>query len=297
MDKTAPLQGLVEFVAAAEAGSFSAAARTLGVSVAHVSRRVAELERGLGLQLIQRTSRKSALTDAGRSYRDSCRALLEGLDEAREALRRDQAEVRGSIRVSVGGHFAEERLAPLLVRFADTHPSLSLDIEVSSRNADLVEEGFDMAVRAGPLATSNLVNRRLVAFPLLTMAAPDLLERFGPVTDPTTLDPTLCLSLGHRRWVFRREGEEYAFAPLGRVHSNSGKTLIQAAVDGLGLVQLPGYYGRDEIRSGALLPVLETWASKEPFEFFIVYPQRRLPQRVRTLIDFLVNEMRALEAH
>ena len=90
--------------------------------------------------------------------------------------------------------------------------------------------------------------------------------------------------------------EEHDFAPLGRVHSNSGKTLVQAAVEGIGLVQLPGYYGRDEVRSRALVPVLETWASKEPFEFFIVYPQRRVPQRVRTLIDFLVDEMRTQEA-
>ncbi len=168
---------------------------------------------------------------------------------------------------------------------------MSLDIEVSSRNADLVEEGFDLAVRAGPLATSNLVTRRLVAFPLLTMAAPTLLGRLGTIAEPTALDPALCLSLGHRRWVFRRGMEEHDFAPLGRVHSNSGKTLVQARLRGSAWCSC-GYYGRDEVRSGALVPVLETWASKEPFEFFIVYPQRRVPQRVRALIDFLVDEMR-----
>ena len=207
-------------------------------------------------------------------------------------MQRDQAQVMGSIRVSVGGHFAEERLAPLLVDFGVKHPSLSLDIEVSSRNADLVEEGFDLAVRAGPLAMSNLVTRRLIAFPLVTMAAPGLIDRLDTISEPLALDPALCLSLGHRRWVFQRGAEEHAFAPLGRVHSNSGKTLVQAAVEGIGLVQLPGYYGRDEVRSRALVPILNDWASKEPFEFFIVYPQRRVPQRVRALIDFLIDEIR-----
>ncbi len=208
----------------------------------HVSRRVAELERGLGLQLIQRTSRKSALTDAGRSYRDSCRALLEGLDEAREALRRDQAEVRGASGSASADTSHEERLAaPGAVR---EHPSV---LEPRHRGQQPQRGsgrgGIRLGVRAGPLATSNLVTRRLVAFPLLTMAAPTLLGRLGTIAEPTALDPALCLSLGHRRWVFRRGTEEHDFAPLGRVHSNSGKTLVQAAVEGIGLVQLPGYYG------------------------------------------------------
>ena len=293
MDKIAPVEGLIEFVAAAESGSFSAAARTLGVSVAHVSRKVAELERVLGVQLIQRTSRHRALTDAGRSYHASCRAALDALEEAREALRNSQNGLRGSVRISVGGHFAEDYLTPLLLRFGQAHPALGLEIEVSSRNADLVEDGFDLAVRAGPLSPSSLVARRLVAFPLVTLAAPDLLAGSADLTHPGALDPALCLSLGHRRWTFRRGAETHAFAPEGRVHSNSGSTLIRAAVAGMGLVQVPGYYGRQELRQGLLRPVFEAWTPPEPFEFHIVYPaQRRLPQRVRRLIDFLVQEIR-----
>ncbi|WBV42555.1 LysR family transcriptional regulator [Pseudoroseomonas cervicalis] len=285
----AVLQGVVEFVAAADAGSFSGAARTLGLSVAHVSRQVAELERGLGLQLIQRTTRRSVLTDAGRSYYESCRALLEGLEEARDGLRRDQNELRGPVRVSVGGHFAEAQLSPLMLRFAAAHPAITLEFEVSSRNVDLVEEGVDFAVRAGPLAASNL---RLVSFPLVTLAAPEVRDRLGDLRHPSQLDPALCLSLGHRRWTFRRGAEEHAFAPRGRIHSNSGSTLVQAAAGGMGIVQLPGYYGREEVRAGQLLPLLGDWTAREPFEFHIVYPpQSRLPQRVRRLIDFLVAEM------
>ena len=291
MEKVAALQGVVEFVASADAGSFSGAARALGLSVAHVSRQVAELERGLGLQLIQRTTRRSVLTDSGRAYYESCRALLEGLEEARDSLRRNQNELRGPVRISVGGHFAETHLSDLTLRFAAAHPAITLEFEVSIRNVDLVEEGIDFVVRAGPLIPSNLITRRLVSFPLVTLAAPEVRERLGDLRHASELDPTLCLSLGHRRWTFRRGAEEHAFAPRGRVHSNSGGTLIQAAVSGMGIVQLPGYYGREEVRGGRLQPLLADWTGGEPFEFHIVYPpQRRLPQRVRRLIDFLVAE-------
>jgi DNA-binding transcriptional LysR family regulator len=290
--KVLPLDGLVEFVTAAEAGSFSAAARALGVSVAHVSRRVAELERSLGVQLIWRSSRQSTLTEAGRLYHATCRTLFGGLEEGREALRRNQDELRGPIRVSVGGHFAEGHLAPLLLRFAQLHPGLDLDIEVSSRNADLVEEGFDLAVRAGPLTPSSMIGRRLAAFPLVTLAAPALLGRLGDILRPEALDPALCLSLGRRAWIFRRGASEHRFQPQGRIHSNSGSTLIQAAIAGMGVVQVPGYYGRIEVARGDLCPILEAWTSPESFEFHIVYPpQRRLPLRVRRLIDVLVAEL------
>lgn len=296
MDRATSLDGLIEFVAAAETGSFSAAARSLGVSVAHVSRRVAELERGLGLQLIQRTSRQSVLTEAGRSYQASCRAVLEDLEEAREALRRDQDELRGTIRISVGGHFAEDHIAPVLLRFGLMHRNLSLDVEVSSRNADMIEEGVDLAVRAGPLAPSSMIARRLAAFPLVTLAAPVLLDRLGDVPGPEMLDPSLCLCLGRRAWAFRRGSEKHGFMPQGRIRSNSGSVLIRAAVDGMGVVQLPGYYGHPEIERGALRTMLGAWTSSEPFEFHIVYPpQRRLPHRVRRLIDFLVTELRSDE--
>lgn len=292
MEKMAALDGLIEFVSAAESGSFSAAARYLGVSVAHVSRSVASLEHRLGLQLIQRTSRRSALTDAGRLYHASCRSLLDGLDEAREALRQGQDELRGMIRISVGGHFGEDHVVPALLHFGTLHPAITLDIEVSSRNVDLVEDGIDLAVRSGPLIPSSLIARRLAAFPLVTLMSPALIERLGEPGHPEALDQSLCLGLGRRRWTFQHGLDRYEFAPQGRVLANNGGTLIQAAIVGLGVVQVPGYYGRAEIASGALRAVLQDWAPAEPFEFYIVYaPQQRLARRVRQLIDFLVVEI------
>ena len=272
MEKAHPLQGVVEFVASVDAGSFSAAARKLGVSVAHVSRQVAELERRTGLQLLRRTSRRSAPTEAGSRYHARCRDLLDGLEEAREALQDEQDLLKGNLRISVGGHFAEDHLNPVLLRFVAAHPGIRLEVEVSSRNVDLVDEGFDLAVRAGPLQLSSLKTRRLTAFPVLTLAAPALLKALGTPKHSDELDPAHCLCLGGRPWTFHLGKENRRFTPQGRVVSNSGSTLIKAAVVGLGMVQLPGYYGPLEIEAGQLEPVLQDWASPEPFEFHIVYP-------------------------
>ena len=286
-----PLQGVLKFVATVESGSFSAAARKLGVSVAHVSRHVSGLERRMGLQLLRRTSRQSALTEAGTQYHARCRDLLDGLEEAREALQDAQESLKGSLRISVGGHFAEDHLNAVLLRFASVHPGLRLDIEVSSRNVDLVEDGFDLAVRAGPLQPSSLKTRRLMSFPIVTLGAPPLLTSLGPPADPGDLDPTLCLSLGGRPWTFQNGQDRRGFTPQGRVISNSGSTLIKAAVAGLGLVQLPGYYGRAEIEAGQLQPLLQSWAGHDPFEFHIVYPaHRQQSRRMRRLVDFLIAE-------
>ncbi len=293
MAKIGSLEGIVEFVAAADAGSFSAAARVLGVSVAHVSRKVAELEAGLGLQLIQRTSRQSVLTDAGREYHARCRSALDELEEAREGLRRDRDDLLGPIKVGVGGHFAEGYVMPLLLDFAARHPGISVHIDLSSRNADIVEEGFDLAVRAGPLAASSLVARRLVGFPLVTLASPALLERTGPIAHPDRLDPAACLGLGERGWSFRKGRDERSIVPAGRIRSNDGATLVTAATASMGIAQVPGYYGRRELREGRLVAILTDWTPPEPFEFHLVFPpQRRMARRVRELADHLTAGIR-----
>ena len=171
------------------------------------------------------------------------------------------------MRVSVGGHLAEDHLSPVLLRFVAAHPGIRLDIEVSSRNVDLVDEGFDLAVRAGPLQSSSLKTRRLMSFPVLTLAAPALLNALGTPEHPDELNPVQCLGLGGRPWTFHLGQETRSFAPQGRIVSNSGSTLIKAALAGLGMVQLPGYYGPLEIEAGQLEPVLQDWASHEPLDF------------------------------
>ncbi|MDT7532009.1 LysR substrate-binding domain-containing protein [Sphingobium sp. SA2] len=292
MDKQDQLRGIVEFVSAAQGGSFSAAARSMGVSVAHVSRAVRDLEQQIGVQLIQRNTRKSSLTDAGRSFFDKCRNILEELTEARERLQTGQHAVRGPIRISMNGYFAESRIAPALAAFAVQHPDILMEVEMNSRNVALIDEGFDLAVRAGPLETSALIARKLAGFPIITLAAPALLARVGYPDHPGLLDPAICLPLGERLWTFRRGGEEYAITAAGTFRSNSGALLVTAGIAGNGVIRLPSYYGAAEIEGGSLVPILTDWSDpKGDFEFHLVYPaQRHLPHRIRILIDYLVQE-------
>lgn len=288
------LRGLVEFVATVQAGSFSAASRALDVSVAHVSRAVRDLENHVGVQLIHRTTRESTLTEIGREYFEQCRSFLDGLEETRERIQSGQSAVRGIIRISMGGFFAETRIGPLLARFTLEHPLVNLDIDLNNRNVSLPAEGFDLAIRAGPLEPSGLIARRLTGFPFVTLASPGLLDAIGVPKRPDDLDPALCLPLGQRTWSFRRGKRSVVVRPEGRFRANGGTLLIAAAVAGAGVVQLPAYYGIEELSSGALVPVLEPWnEDAEQFEFLIVYPpQRHLPMRVRALIDFLAGEFR-----
>lgn len=294
MERIDRLRGLVEFVATVQAGSFSAAARSLNVSVAHVSRAVRDLESHVGVQLIHRTTRESTLTEIGREYFEQCRSLLDGLDETRERIQSGQSTVRGPIRISMGGTFAETRIAPLLTRFALDHPQVGVTVDLNSHNVSLTGDGFDLVVRAGPLEPSGLIGRRLTGFPLVTLAAPSLLESIGTPGRPDDLNPGLCLPLGERKWSFRRGKQTYVVHPAGRFQANFGTLLVGAAVAGAGIVQLPAYYGRAELAAGSLVAVLDAWKDdEEQFEFHIVYPpQRHLPLRVRALIDFLVGELK-----
>ena len=289
MEKMANLVGLVEFVAAVEAGSFSAAARRLSVSVAHISRMVAATERDLGVQLITRNTRSSTLTEQGQEFYRRSRSILDAYEEARDVAR-SASSIIGRIRMSMGGHYAETVLAPLVARFGAAYPDVSIELEMTSRNVAMLEENFDLAVRAGPLSRSTLIARKLVSFPLLTLAAPD----YPGVTsdDPKDLDPKQCLSLGKRPWSFRRRLETRSIKPEGRVSTNSGTLLVHSAVSRSGIIQVPSYYGETELATGALVQLLPDWTATEEFDFFLVYPeQRHMPSRLRALIDYLVSHV------
>jgi DNA-binding transcriptional LysR family regulator len=288
MEKIAYLSGISEFVASAQTGSFSGAARSLGVSVAHVSRTVARLEADLGVQLITRSTRSSILTEQGQQFFSRCSGILEAYDEARD-IARAATGIAGRIRISMGGHYAETMLTPQLARFCADHPGVSIDLEMTSRNVAMIEENFDLAVRAGPLVQSTLIARKLAGFRLRTLAAPGYMLDAGE--DPANLDPSSCMSLGGRDWLFSRNGETRVIKPAGRINTNSGTLLVSSAVAQCGIAQVPSYYGQTELNSGTLVEVFPEWTAAEEFEFFLVYPeQRHLPARVRALIEFLVAQ-------
>lgn len=292
MGKPGIIDAIPEFVATVETGSFSAAAKLMDSSVANLSRKVGALERRLDQQLLQRTARGCVPTEAGQTFYKQCRVLMDGLEEAHDEVRLGRSKLKGSIKISLAGHFAESTLPPLLSEFAEQNPGIHLFINVTARNVDLVSEGVDLSVRLGPLADSNLIARRLITFPLRTLVAPSLLPTIAEYKHPGELPPELCLSLLGRRWSYRKGRQVQHLQPAGRIGSDSGLALVAAARMGLGVIQVPSYYGSPDVLSGDLVPIFEDWNSDDEFVFFLVFPPTRyIPQRVRALADFLQNRL------
>lgn len=286
------LDGLLEFIAVVERGTFTGAARQLGVSVSHISRQIAELEARLAVQLLTRSTRQMVLTEAGRRLFEASQPLLEELLRAQENLQEANDAVSGDIRISLAGKFAEEQLVPLLTSFCVLHPDVRLDVDMSARNIDILAEGFHLAVRLGPLeSSSSLVATRLTSVPLQVLASRALLNTLQPIRTPADLPPALCLRLVNRPWEFVKEGQRISVAPAGKLESNSGAVLIRAALDGLGIVNVPAYYASSQSGAAGLQRLLRDWASVEQSTFYIVFPAaRHMPTRVRRLIDYLQSQ-------
>lgn len=288
-----PLDGMLEFIAVVERGTFTGAARQLGVSVSHVSRQIADLEGRMSAQLFVRTTRQMNLTEPGRRLFETCQPLLEDILRAQQTVLETKDVVEGPIRISLAGKFAEEHLVPLLTRFCTEHPAVLLDLDVSSRNVDLLGEGFDLAVRMGPLgSSSSLVATRLLSVPMFVLASPKLLRKLPPIDSPAGLPPQWCLPLVQRTWEFVKGKRREGVKPAGRFSSNSGAAAIQAALDGLGIVNVPAYYAHAVVADNRLKRILDDWRAVEESVFYLVFPAgRHRPLRVRRLIEFLHGAM------
>ena len=283
-------QGFIEFVKVIETGSFSAAARALGKSKAYVSQKVRSLEDNLGSRLLQRTTRKLSLTEAGDVYYRYASQAVKKLIEAEERARDFQVELKGPIRVSiVDGGLGEWYLAPMLVRFAVQNPEVVVDLDLSSRLVDLIEENYDFAVRVGNLTNSSLIARKLTSFRFGLYASPAFIDRMGIVTSPEQLRNYNCLTGATLHWHFKLNDRTFSFSPQGSWHSKSGQTLIAAAKEGLGIVRTASFYAEEALASGEIIEVLPDWTSEET-PVWIVYPSNiNLPRRVRSAINYLID--------
>lgn len=286
------LDGIVEFVAAADCGSFSAAAEATSTSVANISRKVAALEKRLAQQLLLRTARGCTLTESGQIFYRSCRGLLDGLEESLDAMQSGISKLQGSIKISLAGHFSEHYILPLLAEFGEQHPGVSVNVNVTARNVDLVGENVDMCVRVGPLLDSALIARKLIDIPLRTLISPALRDALGQIATPDDLPDEKCLPLLGRRWYYQKDGISKTVNPRGRFASDNGIALVAAAQRSLGAIQVPSYYGQQALDSGQLVTILEDWHPTESFEFYLVFPSAKyLPKRVRALAEFLKNHL------
>ena len=280
--------GIEEFVQVVESGSFTAAARALGVSKAHVSKQLRQLEDRLGIRLLHRTTRRQALTEAGEQFYRRCTQLIGELDELSDALGEAQETPSGRLRISVAGAFAERYLAPACAEFMVRYPQVRIELIFDNRIVDLIQENFDLAIRYGELQQSDLVARRIAPRRLHVCASPAYLQRHGIPTRPDQLRAHNCLVGSSDYWIFRGKDGLRRLRIDGNWSSNNGIALLAAARAGLGLAQLPDFYVEDDLQAGRLQTVLQDWELGD-VGVWAVYPHRRhLSAKVRLLIDYLV---------
>ncbi|MDX8528758.1 LysR family transcriptional regulator [Mesorhizobium sp. MSK_1335] len=285
------------FIDVVEAEGFSAAARKIGRSKALLSKYVRELEDELGALLLNRTTRQFSLTEAGHTYYQRASEIVREVDNLAEAVRQSSGDVRGRIKLSAARTFADAPIGQSLIDFTRQHPDIVLDIHLDDRFVDLVEEGFDLAVRISRLENSSLIARRLAPFSVRLCASPELIAKHGAPTRPQDLANMPCIVDTNGRslanWRFKGEGEEsISVAVSGPIEVNSPIVARVAAVSGLGFAMLPDFIAAPDIASGKLVSALDDRLLAGT-GIFAVYPHRRyLPAKVRVLVDFLVHWFR-----
>ncbi|GAB1112150.1 MAG: LysR substrate-binding domain-containing protein [Shewanella algae] len=280
-------EGISEFIAVAESQSFTRAAERLNLSVAQISRQIAALEKRLASKLFYRTTRKVSLSEEGQLYYRHCRLLQDGIEEAERALGSLKQTPQGLLRVTAPVTYGEQFILPLLNDFLCQHPKLDLQLDLNNKTLDLIDGGYDLAIRLGKLADSSLMARRLGSRRNYVCASPEYLANHGVPHTLGELHRHQCLLGNHPYWRFIEQGQERQWRLSGRLVCNSGPGLLDAARKGLGLVQLPDYYVGEDLASGALVSVLESYQAA-PEGIWALYPQNRhLSPKVGLLLDFL----------
>ncbi|MBV7482093.1 LysR family transcriptional regulator [Bordetella sp. BOR01] len=279
------------FTTVVEAGSFVKATETLRMSKAGVSRHVTELESRLGVRLLQRTTRRQSLTEEGQLFYERCKALLAEVEDAETEVTSRSGEVGGLLRINAPLTFGVRHLAALWAAFKAQHPQLILDITLADRVVDLVEEGYDVAVRISQLADSTLVSRRLACTRMVLCATPQYIQMRGHPEHPRelTMHPTIAYTYwtGRDEWRFHGPEGEVSVRIQPIMRANNGDTCMEAALAGLGVILQPTFLVGDALRAGTLVELMPQYRCVE-LGIYAIYPTRRhVPPRVRALVDFL----------
>ncbi len=286
-------EGVIEFVCVVETGSFSDAAKSLGVSRSHVSKKVRELEVRLGVELLHRTTRSVNLTGLGAEFFPKCKRLLGEMDEAQALLIDEAIKPQGTIRLTVAGAFGERMLAPALADFSVKYPDISVDVEFTNRLINLSEEQFDLALRSGQKQEIFRGTEKadlLYQYELFTAASPSYLAKNAPITTIEDLQYHNCLSGTLPHWRFQVSGQVHNTVVHGRWRSNNGRALVAAAISGVGIIQVPHFYVERAIEEGRLKLVLGRYAVGG-LGYFAVVPTEHMPRRVTMLIDHLKESL------
>ena len=287
------LNDLSLFIRVVETGSFTAAADTLNVQKSTISRRIAQLEDSLGVRLIQRTTRKLKLTSEGRELFDRSHELIEQLELVRDEVAADSSELRGRLRMTMPTELGIMMMSDVVASFIHNHPQLAVDVELSTRTVDLVEEGMDLALRIGPLPDSSMIARKVARLERHLYASPEYLQRYGEPKTPDELSQHQCITLvkPFDTWRFLdwHGGEPASYG--GQLRTNSISFAREMAVQGVGIARMPDVFANPMVDEGRLVRVMEAFPMS-PTEINAIYTSRRnLTPRVRAFIDHMMEKL------
>lgn len=287
------LNGLRVFARVAESRSFTAAARTLGLTASAVSKAIGRLENEYGQRLLNRTTRSVALTNDGRDFYERCKQLLADLEEAENQLTQSTPAPRGHLRVYMPSAFARKVVLPRLAPLLERHPDIRIDVELGERPLDPAEEGLDAAVRFGPLPDSGMVARRLADAVFVACASPEYLARHGTPATPDDLARHQCLGYTtpwrdhYREWVFSEHGRTVRRQVFGKLNVSSAEALLEAAIAGSGIAMVGAFVAWDAVKAGKLRVVLGDYVAPGVPVSVICPPGRQHSPRVRWFLDLL----------
>jgi DNA-binding transcriptional LysR family regulator len=281
--------GIFEFVAVAQTGGFSAAAKQLNCSTSHISRQVSRLEKRLGSRLFARTTRQIKLTENGEFYFLQCQQLITGLQHANEQVSNQTYMLNGTLRVSAAGGFAESHIAPALMAFAKLHPELKVDINFNSQIVNFVEDRIDFAVRYGELNDSNLIARKLISRTMMLVASPDYLNAFGTPTHPSQLKDHRCIITNSDQWGFNINGAKRTIKITGHWRSNNTNVVLKACEQGLGIAYMPESTFTQSVKQNKLTAILTPYCLTDATSWIVYQNKQFMPLRARLAIDFLLQ--------
>ena len=280
-------EGISEFVHVAETESFTKASKKMAISTAQVSRQVSALEVRLDTKLFYRTTRKVSLTEEGRIFYQHCRSVLDGLDEAERAISNLQSRPHGKIKLTAPTTYGEQKIMPLVNDFVKKYSDVEVYANLSNQKIDLVEEGYDLAIRLGKLPDSTMMAKKLGKRTNYLCASPAYLNQYGVPHSLSELSKHSCLLGTLDYWHFSDAGKEKNIRVTGRLRYNSGYSLVDAALKGLGIVQLPDYYVQAHLQNGQLISLLDNMRELDE-GIWALYPHNRhLSPKIRLLVEYL----------
>ena len=297
MSRLPDFEGLAMFAKVAEERSFAAAARTMGVSVATVSRAVTRLEERLGGRLFNRTSRRLALTDYGQRLAERASRIMADAEEVEDFAREASSRPRGLVKLAAPLSFGTRWVAPLLPEFFRRYPDIAVDLHLTDAQADLIGDGFDAALRITVLEDSSLVARLIAPVRRFVVASPAYIARHGHPQHPRDLAAHRCLSYANRskrdvwRFTHRKTGEEASMTPAGPLRGTSVEALLPTVLEGLAITELPEFIATQYFPDRQLEPILADWRMPEGGLYFVTPTARARPAKVAALADFLIAKL------